>query len=410
MANGQDLAVANALLKNVYSNGINEQINSETPALGQIKSSGKNISTVGGAGVRFIAHFGRNHGIGARNEMERLPDAGQQVYAQGNTGLKSLYGTVQVTGQVMNQAKADYQSFVNVVNDEVSRIKTDLAKDQNRQVYGDGTGTLATVATAGTASATIVFDDVHWVEAGARVDLLQGTTLTNAVPTVRNPVANRFLIVVSVNPTTKAITFDQTVATFTVGDVIVRSGGTTNSWKKEWTGFGKLISATDVLFGIDPATYPDWKSVVKTSTGTLTELKMNQVVQEIRAKGSKPTRILTTPGCYNAYWNTLQTMRTYVNKTDLEGGLGSLAFSTPYGNIPILTDFDAPAGTIYFPNESEIEINTNVGWEWIDEQGSMWQKIPGYDGFVAEMRNYSELTTKRRNAHGKMTGVTEVSA
>lgn len=410
MATGIDLTIANALLKNVYTDGTNEQINNETPALGQIKSSSTSITTVGGLGVRFSAHFGRNHGIGARGEMELLPEAGQQLYAQGNTGLKSLYGTVQVTGQVMNQAKANYQSFVDAVHDEVTRIKTDLAKDQNRQIYGDGTGTLAVVKTSGTASAAIVFDDIRWVSVGARVDVLQGTTLVNPAPTVRNPTAGKFLTVINVDRATGTITFDQAVATFTAGDVIVRSGGTVNSWKKEWTGFGAIIKGSGSLFGIDPAQFPDWKAVEKTGTGTLTELKMNQVVQDIRELGSKPTRVLTTPGCYNAYWNALQSMRQYVNKTDLSGGLGDLAFSTPYGNIPILTDFDCNKGTMWFPNEKEIQLNTNVGWEWIDEQGSMWQKLPRQDGFVAEMRNYSELTTKRRNAHGVLKGVTEVTA
>ena len=163
MPNGTDLTIANALLKNVYQDGVNEQINNETPALGQIKSTAANITTVGGAGVRFSAHFGRNHGIGARLENELLPQAGQQLYAQGNTGLRSLYGAIQVSGQVMSQAKSDYQSFVNVVDDEVRRVKTDLAKDQNRQIYGDGTGTLAAVASSGTANATITFDDVRWL-------------------------------------------------------------------------------------------------------------------------------------------------------------------------------------------------------------------------------------------------------
>lgn len=413
MANGESMAIATALLKNVYADGVNEQINMETPALGMIKSSAKNITTVGGAGVVFAVHLGRNHGIGARNELELLPSAGQQAYARGTTGLKSLYGTIQVTGQVMNEAKADYQTFVSVVDDEVRRIKTDLARDQNRQVYGDGRGVLGTVVTPGTASATIVFNatDIRYVEIGARVDLLQGTTLGNATPTVRNPTAGTFLTVTNVNPTSGAVTFDQTVATFTAGDVIVRSGGTVNSWKKEWTGFGAIIAASGALFGIDPSTQPLWAAYVAGSTGTLTELKMNSVVQNVRLNGSKPTRILTTPGCYNAYWSALQSLRRYTkDMSNLEGGVGnSLGFDTPYGSIPILTDYQAPAGTMWFPNENELQINTALGWEFIDDQGAMWQKIAGYDAFVAELRSYSELTTHRRNAHGALTGVTEVN-
>jgi hypothetical protein len=112
---------------------------------------------------------------------------------------------------------------------------------------------------------------------------------------------------------------------------------------------------------------------------------------------------------YRAYWNALEGLRQFVNKPDMNGGVsGGLSFVTPYGEIPMMTDFDAPKGVAWFPNDKELALNTNVGWEWIDEQGATWQKIPSYDGFIAEMRNYSELTTYRRNAHGKLEGIAEV--
>lgn len=414
MADGVSLAIGTAVLKQIYSDGVNEQINNETIALGNIKSTAKNITNVGGAGVAFVAHFGRNHGIGARGELERLPAAGQQVYARGTTGLKSLYGAIQATGQVMNQAKSNPQSFIDYVGEEMSRLKTDLAKDQNRQVYGDGTGTLATVKTAGTSVTTIAIDDTIYMGIGARIDVLTASTLSNVTPTPRN--TNAYLTVTNIDEDNLTITVDSAV-TVGVGDAIVRSGRTSstsgvNSWNKEWAGFKKIISDTGSLYGIDPAQYADWKAVVNTpadSGGVLTELDLDQVILDVRRKGSKPTRIITTHGVYRAYWNALQGLRQYVNKTDLAGGIGGgLSFTTPYGDIPMVTDFDAPKGTAWFPNEKELALNTNVGWEWIDEQGATWQKIPGYDGFIAEMRNYSELTTYRRNAHGKLHGIKEV--
>lgn len=413
MADGVSLAIGTAVLKQIYSDGVNEQINNETPALGHIKSTSKNITNVGGAGVAFVAHFGRNHGIGARNELERLPNAGQQVYARGTTGLKSLYGAIQATGHVMNQAKSNPQSFIDYVGEEMSRLKTDLAKDQNRQVYGDGTGTLAKVVTADTTSTVIVVDDVVYLGIGARIDILSQATLVNAVPTPRT---TAYVTVTNIDEANNTITVSAEVGVLAVGDAIVRSSRTasegTNSWNKEWNGFAKIISDTGSLYGIDPTQYPDWKSHVATPAdagGALTELDLDSVIQNVRRKGSKPSRIITTPGVYRAYWSALQGMRQYVNKTDLNGGVGGgLSFTTPYGDIPMMTDFDAPKGVAWFPNDKEIALNTNVGWEWIDEQGATWQKIPGYDGFIAEMRNYSELTTYRRNAHGKLEGITEV--
>jgi hypothetical protein len=413
MADGISMAIGDAILKQIYSEGVNDQINSETPTLTKIKSTGKNITNVGGDGIAFVAHFGRNHGIGARNELEKLPTAGQQLYARGTTVLKSLYGTVQVTGHTMRQAKTNPQAFIDYVGEELSRVKTDLAYDQNRQVYSDGTGTLAKVSAGAASNVNHTFDDVRYLEVGMRVDVLTAATLGNAVPTPAN--ASKYLTITAINESTKVVTFDVAVVT-TTGDALVRSSRETasvgtNSWKKEWAGFGAMITNTGVLYGIDPASYPDWKAIVKTPVagdGTLDELDMDNVVLEMRRKGSKATRIFTTPGVYRAYWSALEQMRTYVNKTDLEGGLGELAFSTPYGNVPILTDFQAPARTAWFVDEKEIILNTNVGWEYIDEQGGIWQKIPGYDAFIAELRNYSELTTYKRNAHGRLNGIKEI--
>lgn len=413
MADGVSLAIGTAILKQIYSDGVNEQINNETPALTNIKSTAKNITNVGGAGVAFVAHFGRNHGIGARNELEQLPAAGQQVYARGTTGLKSLYGAIQCTGQVMYQAKTNPQSFVDYVGEEMTRLKSDLAKDQNRQVYGDGTGTLAKVTAADTTTTVVEVDDLTYLSIGMRIDILDESTLVNPVPTAQN---TNYVIITGIDETNLEITVDTSIAAVAVDDVLVRSSRTstsgTNSWNKEWTGFKAIIADTGVLYGIDPATYPDWASTVLTTAsnvGVLTELDLDNVVQNVRRKGSKPTRIITTPGVYRAYWNALEGLRQFVNKPDMNGGVsGGLSFVTPYGEIPMMTDFDAPKGVAWFPNDKELALNTNVGWEWIDEQGATWQKIPSYDGFIAEMRNYSELTTYRRNAHGKLYDIAEV--
>lgn len=408
MADGISLTIGSEILKQIYSDGVNEQINNDTPALGMIKSTAKNITNVGGAGVNFVAHFGRNHGIGARNELEALPDAGQQTYARGSTGLKSQYGAIKCTGQTMYQAKSNPQAFVDYVGEEMSRIKQDLAKDQNRQVYGDGTGTLAVLTSAPSAATTFTVDSVKYLEIGTRLDILDHSSL----PTPQN---TAYVIITDIDEATLTVTVD-TAVTAAIDDIIVRSSrtaaGGTNSYNKEWTGFGAIIKASGTLFGIDPTAHPQWSSYVTTPAdagGELTELDLDDVILNVRKQGSRPTRILTTPGVYRAYWNALQGLRQFVNKQDMNGGVsGGLTFTTPYGDIPMMTDFDCPAGVAFFPNDKELALNTNVGWEFIDEQGAIWQKLSGYDAFVAEMRNYSELTTYRRNAHGKLTGIAEV--
>ena len=168
---GQNLAIANVILKDVYGD-INDQINNATPALDGIKSSARNITQVGGLGVKFVAHVGRNTGIGARAEDEDLPEAGNQQYVDGQTGLKSFYGSVRLTGQVMSQASQNYQTFADVTAEEIERIRDDIAKDQNRQIFGDGSGTLAVATATSSASVTLVVDNTKYVHIGMRVDLV----------------------------------------------------------------------------------------------------------------------------------------------------------------------------------------------------------------------------------------------
>ena len=408
---GQNLAIANVILKDVYGD-INDQINNATPALDGIKSSARNITQVGGLGVKFVAHVGRNTGIGARAEDEDLPEAGNQQYVDGQTGLKSFYGSVRLTGQVMSQASQNYQTFADVTAEEIERIRDDIAKDQNRQIFGDGTGTLAVATATSSASATLVVDNTKYVHIGMRVDLVDiSATAGSATPTILN--SGGYATISGINKATKNLTLDKTV-TAAVGDALVRSNSSAtavvNNWKKEWTGFGAIISATGSLHGIDPSTTPAWAAHTKdiSVSGTaqqITEEDMIGMVTDIAEDGDKPDVIYTDHGSWNGYWKTLEDRRRYVNKVDLQGGNRSLGFATEFGDLPFKADFDAPEGKMWFVNSKKVNLNTNRGWEWIDEDGSKWKQVPRRDAFIAYLRNYSEISTYRRNTHGVISGI-----
>jgi hypothetical protein len=410
MSEGQNLAIANVILKDVYGD-INEQINNATPVLDGIKSSARNITQVGGLGVKFVAHVGRNTGIGARGEDEDLPEAGNQQYVDGQTGLKSFYGSVRLTGQVMAQASQNYQTFADVTAEEIERIRDDIAKDQNRQVFGDGTGTLAKVASTASASTTVTFDSVKYLHIGMRVDVLTAATLVNAVPTAGH--SGGYATIANIDKATKVVTFDKAV-TAAVGSAAVRSNSTgsaqVNNWNKEWTGFGAMISPTGILHGINPSTTPSWAAhatdiSVSSVPQQITEVDMIAMVTDIAEDGDKPDVIWTDHGSWNGYWKALEENRRYVNKVDLQGGNRALGFATEFGDLPFKADFDAPVGKMWFVNSKKINLNTSRGWEWIDEDGSKWKQVPRRDAFIAYLRSYSELSTYRRNTHGVISGI-----
>ena len=402
MAGQGILTFASEALKLVYGD-LHMQLRDKTPALDFIQSSASNI-TRNGKEVVFDTHVGRNQGIGARDVREKLPTAGAQKYKQAHLYLKNLYGSIEVDGQLFEQAAEDYQAFINVVDNEIKGLRRDLAVDMNRQIYGNGSGTLGVVESAATASLTVEFDSVHYIDYGMVVDVLDAS---GAFAQLHNEVS-----VVSVDTATNIVTFD-TALTVAVGDIIVRASNSTNSYNKELTGLGAIVSATGALHEIDPATTPVWSSTEVTlgsagSPGTLTELDLISLVQKVDKQGGDVDVFLASPGVYNAYWNLLQSFRQFTNTASLTGGQRSFSFEALGKPIKFVSDYAAPKGTLFALSSKELVLNRKKDWSWMDRDGSMWSRVSDTDAYEARYYMYAELGTYRRNAHAKLSNIAEL--
>jgi hypothetical protein len=402
MAGQGILTFASEALKLVYGD-LHMQLRDKTPALDFIQSSASNI-TRNGKEVVFDTHVGRNQGIGARDIREKLPTAGAQKYKQAHLYLKNLYGSIEVDGQLFEQAAEDYQAFINVVDNEIKGLRRDLAVDMNRQIYGNGTGTIGVVAEAATASLTVEFDSVHYIDYGMVLDVLDAS---GAFAQLHNEVS-----VVSVNMATNIVTFD-TALTVAAGDIIVRASNTTNSYNKELTGLSAIISATGSLHEIDPADTPVWSSTEVTlgsegSPGTLTELDLISLVQKVDKQGGDVDVFLASPGVYNAYWNLLQSFRQFTNTASLTGGQRSFSFEALGKPIKFVSDYAAPKGTLFALSSNELVLNRKKDWSWMDRDGSMWSRVTDTDAYEARYYMYAELGTYRRNAHAKLSNIAEL--
>jgi hypothetical protein len=409
MAGQSILTFASEAIKLVYGD-LHEQLRDKTPALQLIEASSANI-TKNGKEVIFDTHIGRNQGIGARGVREKLPLAGAQKYKQAHLYLTNLYGSIEVDGQLFEQASEDYQAFINVVDNEIRGLKKDLSNDLNRQVYGDGSGKLA-VVTAQPSGTTLTVDSVNWLEEGMVIDIVDPTTGVK-----QQSGAASSIEITSINETTNVITVTGTLGTFntniSAGDILVRSSNGVSSFGKEWTGLGAIVKATGSLHDIDPATYPVWKSTVEAlgtpgvSTGTLTELALINLVQKVDKKGGDVDVMLASPGVFNAYWDLLQGLRQFTNGATLEGGQRAFTFDAVGKPIKFVSDYAAPKGTLYALSSKEIVVNRKKDWAWMDRDGSMWSRVADTDAYEARIYQYSQLGTYRRNAHAVLSNITE---
>src|SRR5690606_8151063 len=206
--------------------------------------------------------------------------------------LSYLYGTMELSGQAFELADTNPKAFISAVDLETNGLKSDLAKDLNRQVYGDGTGKIATF------TSTTAVNTTQYLQDGMQVDLYSSAgTLKNA--DVR---------ITGWNDSTKAVTFATSV-TAAVGDYITRTG----SKDREWPGLAKLISDRVALSVIAPALERPCNASVHTDSNPRASAgaRMIPVYHKGRENGLAPTLILTNPGVWSSYWALLSQQRQF---------------------------------------------------------------------------------------------------
>lgn len=403
------MTVVDNILKEVLEDRLRDQLESGVKTLRRIEKTSEGVtSDVGGKYVRFPIRTKRNHGIGARVELDSLPSAQTQGYDSAQVKLTYQYGAIELTGQTFELAESNPQAFVSAIQAEINGIKEGLAKDMNRQVYGTSIGKLQTANAAGTTT-TLVSSNAEgiYMEIGMIVDIYDNTDTIKAGGTGK-AVTNVQIDTPAAGSTTVTFTTAATGATAS-GDYFVR----TNSRTKELTGLRNIVSNTGTLFNINPATSPVWVSVVDSpGVQALSEGRMINMIDNIRTNGGSTTVIFTSLGVRRAYFNLLVQQRQYVNTQKFDGGFTGLGFTTDDGDIPVVSDLDCPWNTMFFLNEKEIKLYQAGDWGWMNRDGSQWQRVintgPAYvDAYTAMLYKYCQLGTHRRNSHGIMTQVTE---
>jgi hypothetical protein len=394
---GATLATADNILKIIYEDKIQEQMQNYTKTAKRIESTSEGVSSkVGGKYVDFPLHVKRNTGIGARRELEALPVAGNQGYEEARVSLAYLYGSIRLSGQSLKLADKEYQSFASVLNEEISGLTRDLSKDYNRQVYGTSVGALMT-SSGSYAVNTIPTTNTQYMEVGQIVDVWDSTGVTSRA-TART--------VTAVTKNTSVVVDGAAITTGASGDIVVRTG----NLNREITGLSQIVNDTGTLFNVNPSTVPLWKSVMNNNGGTnrpLSESLMITMADDIFTNGGTTTAIFCNLGVRRSYYNLLVQQRRYNNTTKFEGGFSGLAFTTDNGDIPVVIDPDCQPNRMYFLNEKMLKIYREGDWAWMDMDGSRWQRVIGFDAYDATNYTYRNMGTHRRNTHGLLSDITE---
>lgn len=388
-----------ALLKEVYSVRLTSQLNNEIVTTKRLERTSKGVvETVGGKYVDFPIRTKRNSGIGNRLENEALPTAGSQGYEEVHVPLTHAYGRFRVTGQMMELADKDYQAFASGFDEEMNGLKDDVKKDYERQIYGNGTGLMATVTADGANTVTV--NSTQYLEIGQVIDI-------RTIATGASVAANREITDIN----GLVVTYNGADVAATVAEGIYREGNFTGGTSRELSGFGLIFSATSTLHGLAPASVRKWAAIVDSNAGVnrpLSEGLMIAMCDAVRtAGGGSTTAIFGGLGVRRAYFNLLTQQRRYTDTKDFEGGFKGLSFMYGENDIPMMAIVDAPGNRMFFADETKLKIFRNKEWHFGDSDGNILKWVTGFDAWEGFLKLYSELGTTQRNAQGLLSDLTE---
>ena len=392
---GATLTSVSNITKEIYGPKIVDQMENEITLVKRIEKSSEGVTDeVGGKYVTFPLKVRRNHGIGYRNELEQLQNPGQQGWQSVRVPLRYGYGRVHLSGQAMKLAEKNHQAFTSAMTAEMDGLKTDLAKDTNRILWGNQTGLLFTFGAAAATTTLPITAGLQHAEVGMKIDIMDTETLPATVATDRE--------ITAINEAGATITISGANVTTTAGDFAVRTG----NYGKEPHGLRSLVTnSTATLFNLSSTNEPLWQSKIDPLNGNLSEARMIKMADDLRTNGGRPTVIFTDLGSRRAYFNLLTTQRRFSNVKDFGGGFSGLSF-TYDDDIPVMTDIDAPAGEMFFLKEDDFTVYQESDWSWEDTDGDVWKWVTNYDAFEALMKKYWEFAIKRRNTQGRITGIT----
>lgn len=392
-----NLSTVSEALKVLYINPIREFVNMQAdPFAARILATSDHIT--GYQKIVRAVQIGANGGAGAGTETGVLPVAGENLYKQFESTTKNLYGTISISDKILKSATgADAGSFINALQRDVDTLIKTLKFSLARQIYGDGSGKLVTLATASSGAKTLTVaagSNSRNLLPGLTVDIYNGagTLISNTNTPTR---------ILDVNHKTGAIKIDTAItAQATAGSYMTMQG----SKDLEITGLGAIFNTSAAtLYGLTRADYSWMNPTINTSFGAITEWGIQDAINNIEdTYDVKINHIACGNDSYRYYMELMNTRRAINDVMILEGGHKALKFN----GEPLVRNKFLPSDAIDLYDTSLFTIDQIADWEWLDDNvhGILQRnaRYPVYEGSIAR---YCDLMCRLPGGIARLTGV-----
>lgn len=366
----ETLTTADAILKDYYVGPIVKQLNQKTYMIDQIERDTDHVQYQGRRAI-FPVEKTRNRGRGSRGDGGTLPDALNQTELDAMVPIRYHYQGIELTDALVRQTKTNTGAFVNKLDQEVKGAADFMRKDLNRQVFGDGTGLLATVAASNTTTTIQEVDSIQYLHVGDPVDVLRktdGSTLTGG--------SANSITALSASAKTVTLTTAVTGTVNTTHGIYV--AGNRN---QEMDGLRNIVSTSRTLHTINSATAGNefWNANVR-NVGTQAgseqvagESSFELIADDVGATGQGETEaFITTRGIRRRLADTFQSQKRFTNAeaVKIHGGYSAIMVASGAGEVPVIIDDDCPKTYAFAIDKSAFRWFVLAGPGWFDQPDS----------------------------------------
>ncbi len=379
-------------LKTLYLDPIIKMIDEQSgPILAAIEKNSDNII---GNEIRFGLQYGRHGGIGARGEMDDLPEASPRSYKQGVCYPKNLFARIDFTEKLMLTSKNNKAAFVDAVSTQMKDITNDARDMMRRNLMGTSDGIMGTVKEAVSSVKEVpVTGNIKTFYVGQVVDIF-----TDNAGTVTKKVDGKMIL--DVDYAAGKIVFADNV-TLAAGDLISLH----NNYKKELIGLGEVMAVDNTIYGIDRRANKWYNPHIYEKNGAFSSMYLQQAIDDIDDfTGKKPNFIACDAGVQRAYIQEQNTYKRNLEYKDVDGGYKTIA----YNDVAISKEKYMGEGEIYLLNTEDFTLAQLADWGWMDADGSILNRVPNKAAYEAVLTKYCELLCKYPSAQAKISGITEV--
>lgn len=326
------LATADGILKDLYRGPIIEQLNYKTWMLDMIERDSEHVDFTGRRAIVPVEATG-NESPSSTTDGGTLVDPQIDTEQDAIISIRYHDGGLELSDALVRQATGNNAgAFVNKLERSSKKLASAMRKNINRQVFGDGTGLLATFATSPAAATTATMDTTQYLRVNMSVDGLNKSTGATTF--------GLGVSIAAINRTTKVVTFSAAGTATLTTDGLYKAGAR----NQESDGLRNITATARTLHSINSATSGNefFNGARRdAATAIAGEGFFELLADDVGQNGEGDVEVfLTTRGIRRRLADTYQSTKRFndARAVEIHGGYTAIFVN----EIPVIIDDDVP--------------------------------------------------------------------